>query len=103
CDPWISDHITIRDVLANRTGLSRSSICEYGSDLSRAEVIRRARDIQPIGEFRDQFTYCNLGFVVAAEAMAAAAGAPFLELMQQRVFTPLGMRHSTVHNAPWAM
>jgi CubicO group peptidase (beta-lactamase class C family) len=55
-DPWISEHVTLRDVLANRTGLSRASICEYGSDLSRAEVLRRARDIEPACGFRDQFT-----------------------------------------------
>lgn len=101
-DPWISDHITIRDVLSNRTGLSRASICEYGSDLSRAEVLARARDIQPICEFRDQFTYCNLGFLVAAEAIAAAAGESFERLIEHRIFGPLGMTNSTVSNNPWA-
>jgi CubicO group peptidase (beta-lactamase class C family) len=73
-DPWISDHITIRDVLSNRTGLSRASISEYGSDLSRAEVLVRARDIQPICEFRDQFTYCNLGFVATDSIRRRARG-----------------------------
>jgi CubicO group peptidase (beta-lactamase class C family) len=100
-DPWISDHITIRDVLSNRTGLSRASISEYGSDLSRAEVLARAEDIQPICEFRDQFTYCNLGFVTAAEAMSAATGEPFERLMEDRIFKPLGMKNSTVSNDPW--
>jgi len=101
-DPWISDHVTIRDVLSNRTGLCRASISEYGSDLSRCDVLARAREIQPIGEFRDQFTYCNLGFVVAAEAMAAAAGEPFERLVEDRIFKPLGMKSGTVSNDPWA-
>jgi CubicO group peptidase (beta-lactamase class C family) len=101
-DPWVSDHITIRDVFSNRTGLSRASISEYGSDLSRAEVLARARDIQPICEFRDQFTYCNLGFVAAAEAMSAATGEPFERLVVERIFNPLGMKNSTVSNVPWA-
>jgi CubicO group peptidase (beta-lactamase class C family) len=100
-DPWVSDHITIRDVLSNRTGLSRASISEYGSDLSRTEVLARAQDIQPICEFRDQFTYCNLGFVAAAEAMAAATGEPFEQLVEDRILKPLGMKNSTVANDPW--
>jgi CubicO group peptidase (beta-lactamase class C family) len=41
-DPWISDHLTIRDLLANRTGLSRASVGEYGSDLSRPDLLQRA-------------------------------------------------------------
>ncbi|GLH80855.1 hypothetical protein SSBR45G_57640 [Bradyrhizobium sp. SSBR45G] len=82
-DPWISDQLTFRDVFANRTGLSRASIGEYGSDLTRAETLRRARSVQPIAQFRDQFTYCNVGFVVAAEAMAAAAGQSFDGLMNE--------------------
>jgi CubicO group peptidase (beta-lactamase class C family) len=46
-DPWVAEHITIRDALANRTGLSRASLAEYGSDLSLYEVIEHAREIQP--------------------------------------------------------
>ncbi|MDA9437467.1 serine hydrolase domain-containing protein [Bradyrhizobium sp. CCBAU 51627] len=41
-DHWISDHVTIRDLLANRTGLSRASVGEYGSDLSRSDLLQRA-------------------------------------------------------------
>jgi CubicO group peptidase (beta-lactamase class C family) len=46
-DPWISDHVTLRDILASRTGLSQASLGEYGSDLGRAELLHRARYIQP--------------------------------------------------------
>jgi CubicO group peptidase (beta-lactamase class C family) len=86
-DPWISDHVTFRDVLANRTGLSRASVGEYGSDLSRAELLRQARYIQPIAGFRDQFTYCNVGYAAAAEAM------------DEYLLRPLGLTQSTTVNA----
>ena len=46
-DRWVSDHVTLRDFLANRTGLSRASVGEYGSDLSRAQVLFNARYIHP--------------------------------------------------------
>src|SRR3954464_10906855 len=66
-DSWVSDHVTLRDLLANRTGLSRASVGEYGSDLSRTEVLLNARYIRPVAEFRDQFTYSNIGYAAAAE------------------------------------
>jgi CubicO group peptidase (beta-lactamase class C family) len=94
-DPWISDHVTFRDVLANRTGLSRASVGEYGSDLSRAEILHQARYIQPIAGFRDQLTYCNVGYAAAAEAMALSVGHPFDDVMDEYLLRPLGLSQRT--------
>jgi len=91
-DPWISDHVTLRDLLANRTGLSRASAGEYGSDLSRAEILFNARHIQPVAGFRDQFTYSNIGYAAAAEAMALSVGHPFDRILNDYLLTPLGLR-----------
>jgi CubicO group peptidase (beta-lactamase class C family) len=93
-DPWISDHLTIRDLLANRTGLSRASVGEYGSDLSRPDLLQRARFIPPICGFRDQFTYNNVGYAAAAEAMAELSGRTFDQLMDQHVRQVLQMTAS---------
>lgn len=90
-DPWISDHVTIRDLLANRTGLSRASVGEYGSDLSRADVLQRTQTIPSACGFRDQFAYCNIGFVAAAEAMAQCSGAAFDRLVDLHILRSLGM------------
>jgi CubicO group peptidase (beta-lactamase class C family) len=98
-DKWISDRVTFRDVLANRTGLSRASVGEYGSDLSRAELLRQARYIQPIAGFRDQFTYCNVGYAAAAEAIAMSVGRPFDHAMDEYLLRPLGLTQSTTASA----
>lgn len=95
-DPWISDHVTIRDLLANRAGLSRASVGEYGSDLSRAEILQRTQIIPSVCGFRDQFAYCNIGFVAATEAMAQCSGMTFDRLADQHILRPLGMTASTV-------
>jgi CubicO group peptidase (beta-lactamase class C family) len=95
-DPWISDHVTIRDLLANRTGLSRASVGEYGSDLSRADVLKRTHTIPSACGFRDQFAYCNIGFVAAAEAMAQCSGVTFDRLVDQHIVRPQGMTASRV-------
>lgn len=101
-DPWVSEHVTFRDVLAHRTGLSRASLAEYGSELGRAEVLHHAPEIQATCGFRDQFSYCNVGYVIAAHALEAASGRTFEELMRQRVLTLLGLgTTSTVGGEPW--
>lgn len=40
--------------------------------------------------------YSNFGFMVLAEALAAAAGAPFAELVVDRVLQPLGLDETAV-------
>jgi len=101
-DPWISDRVTFRDVLANRTGLSRASVGEYGSDLSRAELLHEARCVQPIAGFRDQFTYWNVGYAAAAEAMAISVGHSFNHTMDDYLLKPLGLAQSTTVNTLYA-
>lgn len=98
-DSWISDHVTLRDLLGNRTGLSRASVGEYGSDLSRADLLRRARSIPPVCGFRDQYAYCNVGFVAAAEAMARCSGMPFDQLIDHYMRRPLGLTASRIGRA----
>ena len=100
-DPCISARFTIRDGLSNRSGLSTAGLSEYGSDLSRSEVLRRAREVQPKWQFRDRYTYSNIGFIAVAEAISVAAGRPFAVLMEDRIFRPLGMRGSSADDDPW--
>ncbi|WP_426531229.1 serine hydrolase [Bradyrhizobium sp. McL0615] len=98
-DAWVSDHVTLRDLLANRTGLSRASVGEYGSDLSRAQVLFNARYIRPAAEFRDQFTYSNIGYAAAAEVMAQSVGHQFDRVLDEYLLIPLGLRPSSTSHA----
>lgn len=98
-DAWVSDHVTLRDLLANRTGLSRASVGEYGSDLTRTEILFNARYIRPVAEFRDQFTYSNIGYAAAAEAMALSVGHPFDRVLDKYLLIPLGLRPTDASRA----
>jgi Beta-lactamase len=42
------------------------------------------------------FDYSNLGFFVASEAIARAAGRPLRDLLRDEVFRPLGMTHTSL-------
>src|SRR5215217_4943510 len=40
-DPYVSEHITVRDMLSHRTGLPRHDFSAWRLDLPRAEFIKR--------------------------------------------------------------
>lgn len=101
--PWFTppvqaaagEELTLRDLLAHRTGFARMDILWYGGKASREEVLRTAIGAEPMAPFRKEFHYNNVMYLAAGEACAAAAGASWDELVAQRFFEPLGMRDSS--------
>jgi len=95
-DPWITDHITFRDLLSHRTGLPEyvgDELQEMG--YSRLEIIDRLRHVTPLGDFRAEYAYANIDVTVAAEAAARKAGKPWEELISERIFVPAGMMNTS--------
>lgn len=87
-----------RDLATHRSGLPRLAsnmkpgkeadpYADYGWD-ELAQFLRRWR----AAKLRDEaFEYSNLGFGLLGQALGFQAGMPFAELLQQRVFAPLGL------------
>jgi CubicO group peptidase (beta-lactamase class C family) len=101
-DPYLTANVTMRDLLSHRTGLRSANMMWVLSDISRAEIVRRARFLQPDRPFRTEQIYSNVGFVIAGEALAAASGTSYENLIRQRIFAPLGMRSTTISMADLA-
>jgi len=93
-DPYATREITLRDLLSHRSGLARGDLLWYGSDLSRDEIVRRVRFLEPSWSFRARFGYQNIMYLAAGQAVASVAGKSWDDLIQERIFTPLGMRES---------
>ena len=93
-DPYVSREATLRDLLAHRTCVENATGIWYGSSLSRAQIVDRLRHLELDASFRSRFIYNNLMIMVAGEAVAAAAGTTWEELIRQRLFSPLGMTSS---------
>jgi CubicO group peptidase (beta-lactamase class C family) len=93
-DPYASAEVTIRDALSHRSGLARGELMWLGSGLSRTEIIRRLRFQPPASSFRSAYAYNNPMIVVAGEVAAKAGGSTWEDLIQQRIFNPLGMTRS---------
>lgn len=95
-DPWVSAHISLRDLLSHRSGLKGQDILWVwrAGYLSRNQLVHRLR-YEPLAfPFRSQWHYNNLMYLTAGQTLAAVAGKSWDEVIRQRIFTPLGMTNS---------
>ena len=92
-DPWVSNEVTIRDLLCHRVGLGTFSgdVIWYKSDLTAEEIIKRVKYLPKAYDFRAGYGYSNLMFIAAGEVVAAVSGMPWGEFVERRILEPLGM------------
>jgi CubicO group peptidase (beta-lactamase class C family) len=91
--------VTIRDLLAHRSGFVGMDILWAGGTIPRDEVLRHAVRAKPVAPFRAEFHYNNVTYMVGALAAAQAAGSSWDELIQTRLLAPLEMHHSSIDHA----
>lgn len=97
-DPYVSEHITIRDLLVHNSGLALGA-----GDLLRwpdqtatvEEIIAGLRHLPLDRGFREGFAYDNILYFVAGEVVARASGVTWSEFVEQRLFLPLDMTSCT--------
>ncbi len=94
-DPWVTQHMQVRDLLIHNSGLGLGAgdlmLWPEPNAYTRADIIAGLAHLKPVTSFRSGYAYDNLMYVVAGEVAAAAAGKPIDVLLQEELFTPLGM------------
>jgi CubicO group peptidase (beta-lactamase class C family) len=100
-DPWVTREITIRDLLVHRSGLGLGAgdlmFVPRGS-ISRAEAVKRLRNIKPATSFRSGYAYDNVLYMVAGQLIEAVTGKTWEDYMREHVLLPAGMTNSTSDN-----
>ncbi|NOQ27888.1 MAG: serine hydrolase [Bacteroidales bacterium] len=96
-DPYVTANFTIRDLLTHRSGLKRVSggTLWYHSDLSRLEIIKNFKYLEPVSGFREKPAYQNIMYMAAGEIVREVTGQEWDNFLKDRVFNKLGMRYST--------
>jgi CubicO group peptidase (beta-lactamase class C family) len=90
-DPLADANVTLRDLVCHRTGLEGHDSLWYGTSLNQEDILRRVAYL-PVGHsFRSVWDYNNLMYSAAGYAAGRAAGCTWEELVQKRIFDPLGM------------
>jgi CubicO group peptidase (beta-lactamase class C family) len=98
-DPYVTQSLTVRDLLTHRSGVSRSDNVWIAAPYDRGEVLQRARHLPVTGGFRADYGYHNVMYIAAGELAAAVAGSSWDDLVEQRLFGPLRMTRSTTRSA----
>jgi CubicO group peptidase (beta-lactamase class C family) len=86
--------ITIRDLLAHRSGLNRTDLAMVTGVLNREELIKVAGMAKPTAKLGEKFQYQNVMYTAAGEAVAKAENSTWDKLIADRIFKPLGMKNS---------
>jgi CubicO group peptidase (beta-lactamase class C family) len=95
-DDYAGTHVTMRDLLAHRSGLPQHYRMYYGRRLTRLEIIERLRFLEPSAGFREVFQYSNLNYVIAAYVLEERTKTAWEKLVQERIFRPLEMNSSNL-------
>jgi len=99
-DDYVTQHVTVRDMLSHRTGLPRHDLSAWRLDLPRAEYVKRLRHLVPSATFREKFQYNNLMYYSTAYLIETIAGRRWEEFVDDRIFVPLGMTASNFQPEP---
>lgn len=97
-DPWVTDHVTFKDLFAHRSGLPGVA----GTDLETLEydrdtILQRLRYV-PIEGFRDKYSYSNFGMTLAGDVAAKVAGSKWEDISKQVLFDPAGMPSTSMRH-----
>ncbi len=96
-DPWVTNELTIRDIVSHRSGLDTFSgdLLWYDTTYSTDEILRRVRYLKPVSSFRTRYGYQNLMFIAAGRVVEKASGMKWADFVRSRILTPLGMNRTT--------
>lgn len=103
-NPFVTEQMTVRDLLCHRTGLKTFSgdLIWYASDHSREEVVRRAAYLKPEYGFREKFGYSNIMYIAAGLIVEYVTDTTWDDFIKHRIFEPLEMNRTntsiTVNN-----
>lgn len=94
-DSFASERITPRDLLCHNSGLPRHDLVWYQAANTPAELIERLRHLQPGKDFRANWQYQNMMYMIAGLLVSEASGKSWEDFTRQRIFEPLGMTASS--------
>ncbi len=94
-DAYVTEQITLRDLLCHRTGLVRGDLLGMTGSFTHAEMLNQIQLLQQTAPFRAKVTYHNLMFAVLGEIIQKKSGANWQDFVATRMFEPLEMKSTT--------
>ena len=92
-DPWITKELTISDILSHRSGLNSydGDLLWYGTNYTKKEIVNKIQYSPIKNNFRVDFGYQNVMYLVAGLIIEAVSGKPYDEFVKEKLLQPLSM------------
>lgn len=101
-DPWVTKEFNLIDLLTHRSGLGLGAgdlmLWPEPSSFTRSEVLHNLRYLKPTGEFRADYAYDNLLYIVASEIIPAVTNMSWEAFVEKHIMQPLAMEHCFAGN-----
>jgi CubicO group peptidase (beta-lactamase class C family) len=98
-DPYVTNEMRIRDLLAHRSGLSLGAgdlLYWPPTSYSTRDVVERLRNVPIKNSFRSNYAYDNILFAVATLLIEQASGQSYGDYVRSHIFKPVGMDESLI-------
>jgi len=89
-DPYVTQNITIRDVLTMQSGLTGEEVLKENPEKTREEIVADLRKLKPLGKFRSTLGAFNQSYLVAGQVVSAS-GVVWDDFLREKILIPLGM------------
>jgi CubicO group peptidase (beta-lactamase class C family) len=90
----LNNSVTLRDMLAHRTGITRHDTIWYESDFSRKELFERLQYLEPKEPLRQTYLYNNLMYAAVGYLIELQTGKTWEEFVRERILNPLDMNNT---------
>ena len=90
-DPYLTQMVTVRDLLTHRTGVPSTPYLGLDPATSIEEILQRLELVEGAYPLRSGFHYQNIMYAVAGEVIKALSGKPWDEFIEKRLLEPLQM------------
>ena len=89
--PGLASELTVRDLVAHRTGLPTADFLWHASAAGSDEIVRRMRFLRPFAAPRERYMYNNNAYLLAGRVVESASGMPWDAFVRTRILEPLEM------------
>lgn len=93
-DDALTNSVTLRDLLAHRTGITRHDMMTSNAKISLKEIFDRLRFMKPAAGLRERFIYNNVMYFAVGHIIELLSGQTWTDFVRERILVPAGM-HDT--------
>ena len=90
-DPALTPQLTVRDLLAHRTGLPSTDFWSFLQDMPLDEQLKRLQTVKPAAPVRTRLIYQNTMFEIAGLLIERLSGQRWHHFLAERLWQPIGM------------